>query len=430
MTEPDERRRLEAKRIEQAIFRVRLAEAFRRRAVVVWGWAGVLLAVGALVAGASLWGNAGMADRVLLHGALIPERVSEGEWWRMLSGTLLHKSWPHLVVNLVGLLLIGRHVEVAFGRSGFMSLYVGASMAGAVGTIAADQVISVGASGAIFGLGGALVALGLRLWRSLSPELRRALVGVPMVVLSGMLLLGVWGNEGMSADTTDGAAHVGGTIGGLALGLVLPLRLRDKEGRALTEEGSRWARRYVTAMALFLGALVVGAGLMVAQRSDVAPQLAAPATRTLHVQGAAVLVPTALRSGVWRSNECQGDAVDPTWTLSTRRVACFQLPMGGLLLVGEPQRMLTLDPGDVDALRRARDERRFVWRQSRVLVAPAGGRLVFAVLGHEGMLAGYTDALAPLLPAADTVTLPDSATQVEGGVSAPGLAGSAPKEGP
>ena len=147
----DERLR-QAERLERAIFRVRLAEAFRRRAVVVWGVAGVLLAGGVLLFGGQRWGAGIAADRVLLSGALIPEQVSHGEWWRVISGTLLHNSWQHLLLNLAGLVLIGRNVEVAFGRSGFVSLYVGASVAGAFFTMAAGHVVSVGASGAIFGL--------------------------------------------------------------------------------------------------------------------------------------------------------------------------------------------------------------------------------------------------------------------------------------
>lgn len=400
MPSPEERRAREAKRREQALFRVRLGQAYRGQTVIVWAFAAILTGFGLLIVGGSYFGAAEVANHVVLNGALMPERIVHGEWWRLLSGPMLHRDLPHLLVNLVGLLLIGRHVELAFGRSGFISLYLGASIVGAVGSIAAGHVVSVGASGAIFGLIGGFVAVGVRLWRRLTWQLQRSLVGLPLVLVCGLLLLGGIGDDG--ARTTDVAAHAAGTVAGFMLGLILPLNLRDFENEPLVRPASRWSSRALLVVALLLTVAVSLALSELVQRADQAPSLLQPPVRDVMVGSHSIVVPTGYRTGVWRSVDrvgtCEGQLVDAAWTLLTRRVACFDLPVAGTLLLGRPDQLMTMDAGDHDAMARAWRERRFVWRQANVLIAPAGGGLLYVVRGHQAMLAGYAASLAHLLP--------------------------------
>ncbi len=405
----DEQSQREAQRLELALVRVRLRQAFGRRTVVVWAIAALILGAGVFVLGGEYLGVGELAERVVLNGALMPERVAEGEWWRLLSGTWLHRSWPHLLTNLAGLLLIGRAVEVAFGRAGFIVLYVGAGLAGAAGTVTADHLMSVGASGAVFGLIAAFAAMGLRLWPRLPPRIRRSLIGVPVVLVVGLLILGVLSDDG--ASQTDVAAHLGGSLGGLALGLILPMHLRDLEDQPLGEISASWTLRVVALVALLafvISAVAIGELMKHAGR---APSVFVPAQRHRDVGGTAISLPTGYRSGVWRTGfwrtgarragRCDGVLVDPVWTLRSHRVACFALPVGGTLLVGRPDQLLTLDAGDQEAMARAWRERRFVWRQPNVLIAPASRDLLFVARGHAAMLTGYAAALAALLPAPD-----------------------------
>ncbi|MCO4760151.1 MAG: rhomboid family intramembrane serine protease [Myxococcales bacterium] len=394
MPSPEERQQREARRLQRAIFRVRLSQALRRRPVFVWLIAALLAGVGALMAGGESLGLQELSDKLLLHGALIPARVHQGDWWRLLSGTMIHRSWQHLAINLVGLVLIGRHTEAAYGRSGFLCLYLGACLSGAVGTMIAGHTASVGASGAVFGLIGGFITVGVRLWAQLSPQLRRALVGIPVVIVAALLALSFLGEVGESS--TDVAAHIGGFLGGLAIAFALPIALKDAELRPLAALHSTHPQRAAWLVATVLSVFAILSIREVAVRAHAAPALDVVPVRSSRLEG--VALPDHLPSGVWRKGRCDGVQVDPIWTLSTRRVACFSLPLAGSLLIGRPAQLLTLDRGDRVAMARAWREHRFVWRQPNVLLAPAGRDLLYVVHGHHAMLAAYAEALGGVLP--------------------------------
>ena len=97
--------------------------------------------------------------------ALIPAAAAAGEWWRLLTGGFLHFGPIHLLFNMMALWVIGRDVEPALGRGRFLAVYLvsllGASTAVMLLTTPGANV--AGASGAVFGLMGALVVLLRRL---------------------------------------------------------------------------------------------------------------------------------------------------------------------------------------------------------------------------------------------------------------------------
>ncbi len=113
-------------------------------------------------------------------GALIPARVVEqGEWWRLLSCTFLHAGWIHLLMNGYVLYLLGSFLERIVGPSRFLCLYVLAAIGGSLGSsLFLGEIMSVGASGAIWGLLGAHAVLAYRdrglLPRALVPGARAA----------------------------------------------------------------------------------------------------------------------------------------------------------------------------------------------------------------------------------------------------------------
>ena len=97
--------------------------------------------------------------------ALVPAAVAAGEWWRLLTGGFLHFGPIHLLFNMMALWVIGRDVEPALGRGRFLALYL-VSLLGsstAVMLLTAPGANVAGASGAVFGLMGALVVLLRRL---------------------------------------------------------------------------------------------------------------------------------------------------------------------------------------------------------------------------------------------------------------------------
>lgn len=152
-------------------------------------------------------------------GALDPALVQSGEAWRLLSCTFLHANFDHVVGNVIMLYILGMACEHAFGWTQFLSLYVLCGVGGAMLSLTGPNV-SVGASGAIFGLAGALVAA---LWKYRSRlHVRDRRIAI--------LLVG-WGIYqfviGALLPQVDNRAHLGGLLCGLVLGLVLRPALLD-----------------------------------------------------------------------------------------------------------------------------------------------------------------------------------------------------------
>ncbi|MCB9738865.1 MAG: rhomboid family intramembrane serine protease [Deltaproteobacteria bacterium] len=391
------------RRFEAAVFRAQLAEAFRRPARATWFVVGALIVVGILQESASKWlGDQGV-ERLLLAGALIPDRVLDGDWWRPLSGTLLHKGWPHLLLNVVGLVLIGRHVEIAYGAAGFLVLWCSASLAGAGGTILAGHELSVGASGGVFGLVGAFLAIGLRLWPRLASGFRVSLVILPIVILITILGLGGLADD-LDAGRVDGEAHLGGVLGGLLGGLLLPLRLRDAAGHALARPPSRRSRVTIVVVAVVAVASFSFAVLALARRAGTLPEIEPPVLRRVDTAVGTLRLPVSPRYGLWQGDRCQGEAVSADWAVAHGHTLCVELPLGGMLLLGRRERLLTMDRGDRFAMWRAIDERRFVHRQHGVLLHPVGAEALYVVLGPDLLMPGFAAALAPMLPVEATVT--------------------------
>ncbi len=154
---------------------------------------------------------------IIRWGALWRPAVHAGEWWRLLTVLFLHEGWLHLLVNAYALFMLGRFCEEVFGPLRFFVTYVVGGLAGAAAsTLNAQQPgLSVGASGAIMGLLGALIVV-LILRRGAWPEAwRRALLW--NLVLLGAIQIFI----GFQLAIVDNAAHIGGTIGGAAAALVV-----------------------------------------------------------------------------------------------------------------------------------------------------------------------------------------------------------------
>lgn len=130
----------------------------------------VLNAIGFLwelsVAGPGLLVGQGNVERVLQEGSLWPAAVlSGGQWWRIVTGAFLHGSILHIGVNMLSLWYLGRFIEYGLGSWRTLFVYVVSMVASGLGVIyfSAPMVPTVGASGAIFGLFGALFAIGFKL---------------------------------------------------------------------------------------------------------------------------------------------------------------------------------------------------------------------------------------------------------------------------
>lgn len=189
----------------------------------------------AFVVAAGMTGNLmQIGSAVLLKlGANHAPLVIHGEAWRLAAAMFLHGGLLHIGLNMFALYQAGQIVERLYGAAGFLLLYLGAGLAGNVASIWWNPSgISVGASGAVFGVFGALLAY-----------LRAQPGSMPMSVFkqirsSTLAFIGYSLFAGVAIPGIDNAAHVGGLLGGMVLGygLAQPLaatRLRLASPRAL-----------------------------------------------------------------------------------------------------------------------------------------------------------------------------------------------------
>lgn len=154
---------------------------------------------------------------VLQWGADFGPATAGGEWWRMLTSMFLHGGIIHIAVNMWALRNLGYTAELFYGRRNFLIIYFLSGLAGSAGTLVWNpNVVSVGASGAIFGVAGALAALvyfkKLPVDRAL---LKRDIGSIGAMIVYNLIF-------GAAVPVINNAAHVGGLIAGVILGYALP----------------------------------------------------------------------------------------------------------------------------------------------------------------------------------------------------------------
>src|SRR5262245_39459184 len=106
------------------------------------------------------WSGGGLDDRLLVEwGASVGPLTTNAEWSRLVRAMFVHRSWLHLCADIAGLVMVGALLERVAGRGTFAVVFFASGMLGGLWQLAARPVsISVGASGAIFGLYGLLAA--------------------------------------------------------------------------------------------------------------------------------------------------------------------------------------------------------------------------------------------------------------------------------
>jgi membrane associated rhomboid family serine protease len=123
--------------------------------------------------------------RVLVAGALIPAFVLQyGQWWRIITGAFLHGGLIHIGVNMMSLWFLGRFIEFAVGSWRMFFIYMASLIVSglAVVYLSPPMTPTVGASGAIFGLFGALFAIGFKLGRH-GMDLVKSNIGILVINL-------------------------------------------------------------------------------------------------------------------------------------------------------------------------------------------------------------------------------------------------------
>ncbi len=138
---------------------------------------------------------------------MIPAAIAQGEWWRLFTSTLLHGSILHLLFNMYALYWLGPQLERSLGHMRFAALYVLSALGGSVASYWFSDLntVSVGASGAIFGLITATIVIG----REMRTDVSQLVVLLGINVVIGFLQPGI-----------DWRAHFGGAVTGAAVAFI------------------------------------------------------------------------------------------------------------------------------------------------------------------------------------------------------------------
>ena len=159
-----------------------------------------------------------------------------GEWWRLVTAAFLHGSFLHVAFNMYVLFALGPTLERILGHGRYLTLYLLAALGGGVASYVFSDIrtVSVGASGAIFGLMGALVVAGRRLRYDITQVL--ILLGINVVI-------------GFVSPGVDWRAHLGGLVTGAVVAAIMVFP--EKRHRTAIQAGG------LVAVVLVLAALAM-----------------------------------------------------------------------------------------------------------------------------------------------------------------------------
>lgn len=205
-------------------------------------------------------------ESLLKWGADYAPRTTAGEWWRLISNTFVHVGLVHIAMNMIGLWQIGGLVERLLGHRAFLLIYLVSGVCGSLASITWHPfVVSAGASGAVFGVYGVLMAYLVRHRGSIPREV------LSQLQRNAIFFIGVNIVFGLQVKGIDMAAHIGGLLGGFGAALIVarpvvnPLALGG-DGEAKARPGFAWPELLVAALAL---ALFGAAAVLLPRAADV-----------------------------------------------------------------------------------------------------------------------------------------------------------------
>lgn len=163
---------------------------------------------------------------VFYSGMKVSEYVAQGQYWRLVTSMFVHLDFMHIGFNAYGIWTLGPLVEKFYGGRRFMIIYMIAGIVGAAGSYLFTAVPSGGASGAIYGLVGALAVFGFKFRGEIPARVSRSFTTgmAPWIILS----IGI---GFLDAIPFDNAAHLGGLFSGALVALVMRSELDRTQRR-------------------------------------------------------------------------------------------------------------------------------------------------------------------------------------------------------
>jgi rhomboid protease GluP len=155
-------------------------------------------------------------DTLVHMGALFgPYTVQKGEWLRLFTAMFLHGGMTHLLMNMFSLYIIGRGVERYFDTRSYLGIYLFSGLLGGLASLYMHpQSVGVGASGAIFGVFGALAGFFLAHRGRIEAQFKVFMKELTIIIVINMVL-------GFSIPSVDVSAHVAGLVVGIVGGYVI-----------------------------------------------------------------------------------------------------------------------------------------------------------------------------------------------------------------
>ncbi|MGZ4119357.1 MAG: rhomboid family intramembrane serine protease [Actinomycetota bacterium] len=156
--------------------------------------------------------------RTLYRFGALPGRLPASQWWRLITAMFVHIGVAHIALNMFALFLFGGAIEQRYGKLRYVMLYLGSGVLGSATSLAFTQGgLSAGASGAIFGIVGAWLALVVWNRERMRGQLRGWLLLIAINIFFGIAQPGI-----------DVRAHIGGVIGGFIIGSSLEAAAKSR----------------------------------------------------------------------------------------------------------------------------------------------------------------------------------------------------------
>lgn len=168
-----------------------------------------------------IFGNGSENSNTLIKfGANYIPLVKNGEYYRLITSAFLHIGVLHLLLNMYSLYIVGTQIEYIYGKIKYFTIYIISAIMGSLFTVALSDsnVVSAGASGAIFGLLGALLYFGYNYRGYFGNQIINQVL--PVIVLNLLI--------GFSSPNIGNAAHIGGLIGGYVISMALGADIKEE----------------------------------------------------------------------------------------------------------------------------------------------------------------------------------------------------------
>jgi membrane associated rhomboid family serine protease len=167
--------------------------------------------------------NSSVANAQLQRYGEVTFLIAGGDWWRLITSGFIHFGIAHIAFNMLALYVIGAVLEPAVGPWRFTAIYFASLLAGSLGAMILEKpnVLGGGASGAVFGIGGAATVImarrGIRFWDT----------GFGPILLINLVF-------DLFLTNVSIGAHIGGMIGGAIIGFVMVQTSKSRYGPALS----------------------------------------------------------------------------------------------------------------------------------------------------------------------------------------------------